>query len=823
VVGEGALPDSGAKVVTGCKRLRGIGLAAALFGQLVAQTPAPQTPPKQPPPKQAPAKQAPQQPAPQQQAAPQAPAAPPGIPSAFFQRAQPQDPAAQPQAPPAQNAVPQTPGQTPGGPTPAQTTPAGPPTIYGGLSLNNASLTEVIDLLARQLKLNYILDPRVKGGVILNTYGETKDIDTRSLLETILRINGFGMVLQGDLYRIVPLAEISHLPIPPENKNDAKSIPDDDRTMLNLVFLKFVTSDELMNVLKPFIGENASIYNYAPANLILLLDSRRNMRRLMDLVAMFDSDQLANQRVHVFEVKNGRPSDLAKELENIVKSISFSEKSTPIKFLPIDRINTIIAVAPNPGVFSEVAKWLDKLDIPVKLTAGAVSNYVYRVRYADAQSIGCSIQALYGQLSGYGSEGFSSGYGYGSLAGCLGASGGGFPGSGGAFGGGSFGGGGFGGGGMFGGGGGFGGGAYGGGAYGGGMYGGGYPGAYGGGAYQPSVYSPAYGVVTPNAPTAVAGPQAAAPVGADLTGSYLSNAPGSVGRGRAPRVVANPFNNTLLIQGTPQEYENILQLLRDLDVPPRQVLIEAKIYSVDLSHSFGSDIQAKLQSLSGTTARSFVGNVIGGATNLTASMLVGKSRELLGIVQLQENESRAKVLSAPAIVATDSIPATINVGTTVPTLAATAASGITGAVSNAISNQSTGVTLNIIARVTPSGVVTMIINQQVSDPKATTTSNIQSPSFGTKSINTQITIQDGDTIAIGGIIDEQSTLVEGGIPLLHRIPVLGNAFGSHTYGKSRSELIIFITPHVIYDSNQMLDATDELKGRLKILRKTVKE
>ena len=62
--------------------------------------------------------------------------------------------------------------------------------------IDNASLTEVIDLLARQLKINYILDPRVKGGVILNTYGETKDIDTRSLLEAILRINGFGSDLQ---------------------------------------------------------------------------------------------------------------------------------------------------------------------------------------------------------------------------------------------------------------------------------------------------------------------------------------------------------------------------------------------------------------------------------------------------------------------------------------------------------------------------------------------------------------------------------------------------------------------------------------------------
>src|SRR5271168_2589546 len=133
-----------------------------------------------------------------------------------------------PPAQPAQRPQPQAPAQTnpPAGAPPAPTR-TGPPTVYGGLALNNASLTEVIDLLAQKLKINYILDPRVKGGVILNTYGETKDIDTRSLLETILRINGFGMVQQGELFRIVPLSDISHLTIPPETKTDPNSIPED--------------------------------------------------------------------------------------------------------------------------------------------------------------------------------------------------------------------------------------------------------------------------------------------------------------------------------------------------------------------------------------------------------------------------------------------------------------------------------------------------------------------------------------------------------------------------------------------------------------------
>ena len=121
----------------------------------------------------------------------------------------------------------------------------------------------------------------------------------------------------------------------------------------------------------------------------------------------------------------------------------------------------------------------------------------------------------------------------------------------------------------------------------------------------------------------------------------------------------------------------------------------------------------------------------------------------------------------------------------------------------------------------------MLINQNVSDPQQTTPqssgSSIGSPSFGTKSIQTQVTVQDGDTIAIGGMIQESTTTTVSGIPVLDRIPGVGGFFGLRTYGKSRTELIMFLTPHVIFDSNQLQDASDELKDQIKALRKDVKE
>ena len=257
------------------------------------------------------------------------------------------------------------------------------------------------------------------------------------------------------------------------------------------------------------------------------------------------------------------------------------------------------------------------------------------------------------------------------------------------------------------------------------------------------------------------------------------------------------------------------------------MLIEAKIYSIDVSHAFSSDVQAALQKITGSTAHTVLGNFGSGTTNLTMGALVGQSREVAAAVQLMENESRAKQLSAPAVIATDSIPATVNVGESVPTLSAEAVTGVqssgTSLFANSVSNVATGTTLTITARVTPSGIVTMMVNQQVSKPQTNTSSSIQSPSFSTQSVQTQITVQDGDTVAIGGAISETNTVSLSGIPVLHRIPILGALFGSRSYSQDRSELVIFLTPHVIYDSTQMTDATEEVKARLKDLKKDIRE
>ncbi|HWF47248.1 MAG TPA: hypothetical protein VG168_09600, partial [Bryobacteraceae bacterium] len=651
---------------------------------------------------------------------------------------------------------PAPPGAPGSQPSASSTGPAISGTIqFGGFTLQNASLTEVVDTLARQLKINYILPKGFGGSVTLNTYGDTKSIDARKLLDLILRINGYGMVQAGSVYRIVPLAEISHQPLKPERLDNGQ-IDEEDSPMLNLVFLKYTTADDLAKVISNFQGEGAQIITYQPANLMMILDSRRNMKRTMDLIGLFDDNTLANQRVHSFEIKNSKPSDLAGELEGIFKSISLNpnEKGSPIKFVPVDRINVLLAVAPNPGAFELVGQWIKKLDIPAEIVKGERENYVYRVKYGQAQLLAMVIYALYtgqnpfggmgmgmGGYGGYGNSGYGSGGmgmgGYGGTSGLGGMGGyggmngyGGLNGTGSAFNSAGL----------------------------GGFNGGSYA-AYQGTGISPGAGMPSAGASLPSAGSTSLMGGVANQSAIGSTGTYLGTEPARANL-NLPHIIPNPMDNTLLIQATASDYKSIRKLLGEIDVPPRQVLIDAKIYEVDLSGALSVGVEAYLQqrgastSAAGSTtpgtqqspANQLLGSLVNGASSFSIGAYVGKSRELLSFVQFAETLSKAKTISSPSIIATDSIPASINVGTSLPTISSQAVqSGVqvggTNPYAETIQNVDTGIQLNVLARVTPAGVVTMVINQDISAPTSGSAGSL-TPSFQKRNVSTQVTIQD---------------------------------------------------------------------------------
>lgn len=699
-------------------------------------------------------------------------------------------------------------------PAPQQTAAQQPQEPSLVLNLPNANLVEVIDILARQLKLNYILDPRVKGTITVHTYGEIRAADVRGLLETILRVNGFSLVQVGDLWRIVPAAEVNRLPVRPRAAG-AQDIPDDEQVILNLVFLKFANAAEISKLIEQFLGEGAKMTVYEPANLILLLDNGRNMRRSLELISMFDSETLAGQRVKLYETKHSRPSELARELDRVIGTLGMAQKSAAVQFLPIDRINTLVALAPNPGAFEEVSRWVDKLDVEAKPPVGGTENFVFRVKYGRAEQLSMAVTLLY--LSQQLSPTDTFAYLYlmnmmNQMAVQQTANAGAVPGQ---VGGGAFNpafmgmGGGMGMGGM---------GMMGMGGFGGGMLGllpllqggggmGGMANMMGMQGMMGQMQQPVTGAM----------PGQARP--GDLTGRYLG-AGGDAGgmpatQLKIPRIIPNPFDNTLLIQGTQQEYQQIVKLLEQIDVPPRQVLIEAKVYEVTLTDAFSMGVQAYLQRAGTAPVRQLLGQFTEKGLGLSAGWMVSASRELMFFLDSLQSVSRTRVLASPTVLATDNIPASINVGTEVPVLVGNAI-GIGGAAQSLVQNRNAGVTLTITPRVQSSGIVTMVIDQEVSQPLAPT-GPIASPSFSRRNVQTQLTLQDGDTIAIGGIIQENNLNSRSGVPGLVRIPILGSLFGDTSVTKQRTELVIFITPRVIYDTPELTDATDEVRLRFRSL------
>ena len=216
-------------------------------------------------------------------------------------------------------------------------------------------------------------------------------------------------------------------------------------------------------------------------------------------------------------------------------------------------------------------------------------------------------------------------------------------------------------------------------------------------------------------------------------------------------------------------------MLKELDIPPRQILLEAKIYEVDLTDNFASGISYALQARSSTQGQVSLPALASGSGigTLTVGALVANGRELLATLTLNENATHVHMMSEPSLIATDSIPASINVGTQVPvsTGSTTIPAGGSTVTSESISSENTGITLQVNARVSPSGIVTLIINQEISGIDAQSFHLRQHAGLQPATVQTQITMMDGDTIAIGGTISDSVTDSINGIPFLSQAAV----------------------------------------------------
>jgi len=184
-----------------------------------------------------------------------------------------------------------------------------------------------------------------------------------------------------------------------------------------------------------------------------------------------------------------------------------------------------------------------------------------------------------------------------------------------------------------------------------------------------------------------------------------------------------------------------------------------------------------------------------------------------------ESRSKIDVLSAPSLMVLDNQTAKINVGDEIPIPTRQSISNVdpTAPTVNEVAFRQTGLTLTVTPRVNNSGLVTMDIRQEVASAAATTTSDIDAPTIQNRLVESVVAVNSGQTIVLGGMIQDQSSHGTSGVPFLHRVPVLGKLFGTTTNAGNRTELMVLITPRVIRSSDEARDVTEEFRRKLQLL------
>lgn len=290
----------------------------------------------------------------------------------------------------------------------------------------------------------------------------------------------------------------------------------------------------------------------------------------------------------------------------------------------------------------------------------------------------------------------------------------------------------------------------------------------------------------------------------------------------APRVVVNPATNSILIQGgKADDARQWQQLLTELDRPTRSALVEVIVAELilDEDNSLGvqftlNDILRKGGSITGGTLDAWK---TGGGFALNFLNNAGQTR---GILRALQTDKRSRVLSSPKIVAKNGEFATIQVGTELPVVSSSQTNtggGLFGGNSNAVQSiqyRSTGVILKVKPVIHSSNRMDLDISQEVSSSDLTQTGVASSPIISNRKIDTKLTLRDGSSVLLAGLISDKSIASDEGVTGIKDVPILGNLFKSTNRNSSRTELVILITGYILNDEYEAEAITESFKNSL---------
>ncbi|MBI2985833.1 MAG: type II secretion system secretin GspD [Deltaproteobacteria bacterium] len=699
----------------------------------------------------------------------------------------------QPPAAPPQAVAPSTPQVIPP-PGAPESRLLPPPTVAArsadmvSLNFNRAELVEVIHVLAQHLKLTYTIDPEVKGTVTINSAEPLKRDDLLPIFHQVLRMNGAVAVKTGEMYRIAPIKEGKGLARPfDQGKEDSYAI--------QVIPTRFFSVAEMKKLLAPFVTPGGELLDYPRGNFFIIVDLPSNIQRLMEIRDLIDVSTLTGTRMEIYQPKVASAEELAAEMAKIMQiyaSSAAQAEGFAAQFLPIPRINQLLVISHSDAAWTYAKRWLERIDAVGEGPGRRI--FIYPVENGKATELADILNQVLGQPSAARRETPRTlqdlHRGVPTAPGTPGAPRPGLPPL-------------------------------------------GAPGtAPSTGSQVPPLGAYAAAPLPVQPPLGVPTPSPAAPA--------TPTAPGARPQEQL-RIVPDPATNSLIIYGTAQEFQNIKNILKELDIMPRQVLMDVLVAEVTLGDDLSFGVEYELRRRGGNVRifdREFGSraSILSGtlpsaaATGLTRfptgiSAVIGTGDDVRIFINALMKDSRVKVLSSPTILATDNRPARIQVGTEEPIPTGSVQSPVSGGTitsSTTIQYRNTGRILTIIPQVNSQGLVHLQIKAEVSQRGVDVRVGQDSfPSFDTRDAETTAVVQDGETLVIGGIITDRKSRSRTGIPYLMDIPVLGRFFGTTTDDIDRTELVMLITPHVIRNREEAKSVTEEFKEKLSTVTREI--
>jgi general secretion pathway protein D len=670
-----------------------------------------------------------------------------------------------------------------------------PPSTAGGmvsLNFNRADLVEIIHILAQHLRLTYTIDPEVKGIVTIHSAEPLRPEDLLPIFHQVLRMNNAVAVRTGNIYRITTIKDAKGLVRPVAQGRE-------DSFALQVVPVRFFSAAEMKKLLSPFLTPGGELVDYPRGNFLVIIDLPSNIQRLIEIADMIDVQVFAGTRMEIYQPKVASAEELAAEMTKVMQYYAASapqQENFASQFVPLPRINQLLVISHSEAAWTYARRWLERVDVAGEGPGRRI--FIYPVENGKALELADVLTQALGQPTTGRRESSrtlqdlhrSTPGGFGQFDSSSRSSSPSF-----------------------------------------GRSGFQQQNQPLGGAFA-AVPAPAPTQVPPAAPTPGVAPGLPSVPGAPRPATPA--APGAKPEEQL-RIVPDPGTNSLIIYGTVQEFQNIKNILKELDIIPRQVLMDVMVAEVTLtgSESFGVEYELFRKynpSIFGQTFESqgaVRSGIFNQATRPTTenspfaqflngiSGVAGRGNTIRAFISALATDNRAKILSSPSVLATDNRPARIQVGREIPVLSSQAQSIVGDSpIVNSVQYRNTGVILTIIPQVNSQGLVHLQVKQEVSDVGAPSFGNTNSPSFTTRDAETTAVVQDGDTLAIGGIISDTTRRDRSGIPYLMDLPVLGRLFGTTNDTSDRTELVMLITPHVVRNRDEAQQVTEGFKDKL---------